>query len=170
MRAAFYLIAIWTVASGLFAISRRNMIHCALSLISFFTGVAALLFTLYADFLGAVQLLIYVGAISVLILFALMVTQDASRLGDQSAPFSRGKWSGWIISAMVFAVLYHGLHHVISPPLPDPCPTLPMAELGRLLVTRQAVPFLVMSLLLTAALVGSAVVAMEEPTDASRKD
>lgn len=169
MRAAFYLIAIWTVASGLLAISRRNMIHCALALISFFAGIAALLFTLYADFLGAVQLLIYVGAISVLILFALMVTHDASHLGDQSAPFSRGKWSGWIISAGVFAVLYHGLHHVVSPPLPDPSPTLPMAEIGRLLVTRQAVPFLVMALLLTAALVGSAVVAMEEPSDDSRK-
>ncbi len=169
MRLAFYLIAIWTVASGLLAISRRNMIHCALSLISFFTGIAALLFTLYADFLGAVQLLIYVGAISVLLLFAIMVTHNASRLGDQSAPFSRGKWMGWLISAGIFAVLFHGLHHVVSPPLPDPCPTLPMAEIGRLLVTRHAVPFLVMALLLTAALVGSAVVAMEEPPNDSRK-
>jgi NADH-quinone oxidoreductase subunit J len=168
VRLAFYLIAAWTLASGLLAISRRNMIHCALSLISFFAGIAALLFTLYADFLGAVQLLIYVGAISVLILFALMVTQDASRLGEQGVPFSRGKWAGWLTAALLFAALWHGLHHVVSPDLPDPLPTLSMPEIGRLLVTRHAVPFLVMALLLTAALVGSAVVAMEEPKDEPR--
>jgi len=165
MRAVFYLIAIWTAASGLLAISRRNMIHCALALISFFGGIAALLFTLHADFLGAVQILIYVGAISVLILFALMVTQNASRLGDRTAPFSRGKWTGWILSALVFGMLGYGLNFLESSPSPNAASVLTVAEIGRLLVTRQAVPFLAMALLLTAALVGSAVVAIEEPSD-----
>ncbi|MCC7519748.1 MAG: NADH-quinone oxidoreductase subunit J [Verrucomicrobiae bacterium] len=170
MRTAFILITFWTLASGLLAISRRNMIHCALALISFFAGIAALLFTLSADFLGAVQLLIYVGAISVLILFALLVTHDASRLGDRGAPFSRGKWSGWMLSALVFVVLGFGLHRVAVPPPPDPAPALPVAEIGRLLVTRHAVPFLAMALLLTAALVGSALVAIEESSEHARKE
>src|SRR5205823_4535090 len=60
MRFAFYTLAAWTLGSGLLAVSMRNLMHCALALIAFFMGVAAIFFSMHADFLGAVQVIVYV--------------------------------------------------------------------------------------------------------------
>ena len=94
MRIAFYILATWTMSSALLAISMRNLVHCALALIAFFAGVAGIFLTLHAEFLAAVQVIVYVGAIAVLILFAIMLTRSVA--GDrETTSFTSGAVWGW---------------------------------------------------------------------------
>lgn len=151
--------------SGILAVTMRNLVHCAVALIAFFGGIAAIFFLLRADFLGAVQVIVYVGAVAVLVLFAIMLTRNVTGFED-TTPFSAGASWGWLISAIVLASLWFfgladpGTVGVSSQNSPVP---LTVSEIGTGFMTRYAIPFEVMSLLLTAALVGAVVMAVEEP-------
>ena len=166
MRLAFYLLGIWTTISGVMAISMRNMVHCALALIAFFAGIAGIFFSLRAEFLGAVQVIVYVGAIAVLVLFAIMLTRNATGT-ENDTPFSAGAVWGWVISFAVFGILFYSLLGGPSLPALTTIPSLSVAEIGQLLMTRYAIPFEVISLLLTAALVGAVVLALDERKEKS---
>ena len=76
---AFWLLAVLTLGSALAVVAVRDLIRAVVLLITSFLGVAGLYITLSADFVAVVQVLIYVGAISVLMLFAIMLTPRASR-------------------------------------------------------------------------------------------
>ncbi len=84
---AFWLLAALTVGSALAVVAVRDLIRAVVLLITSFLGVAGLYITLSADFIAVVQVLIYVGAISVLFLFAVMLTPRASR--DNAETFFR---------------------------------------------------------------------------------
>ncbi len=151
--------------SGLMAVRMRNMMHCAVALIAFFAGIAAIFFSLHADFLGAVQVIVYVGAVAVLILFAIMLTRNVTGFGEET-PFSAGALWGWAISAAVLGILcYYGLGDSAIAGFVEPAtvPSLTVGDIGNGFMTRFAIPFEVISLLLTAALVGAVVMAVEEP-------
>jgi len=159
---AFYIIATLTMICGVAAVSLRNVVHCVLALIGFFAGIAAVFFTLRAEFLGAVQIIVYVGAVAVLLLFAVMLTRRVTGEAVVS-PFSGGSVWGLLVSAAVLcAILYSIPDADAFPPSPGATP-LSVANLGQALMTRYAIPFEVISLLLTAALVGAVVIATEEP-------
>ena len=162
MKLAFYLLATWTMLSGMLAITQRNMVHCAIALIAFFAGIAGVFFSLHAEFLGAVQIIVYVGAIAVLILFAIMLTHRLT--GDEvSSPFSGGAVWGGLASLAVLVVLIYSLGGTAGVQPPAAAPSLTVAEIGQGFMTRYAIPFEVISLLLTAALVGAVVLALDEP-------
>ncbi len=72
----FWLLAILTVGAALAVVILRDVFRAALSLVLLFLTIAVLYVTLYADFLAVVQILIYVGAISILIIVAVMLTRD----------------------------------------------------------------------------------------------
>ncbi len=78
----FALIAVLTVASAVAAMSLRNLVHCALTLMVAFAGLAALYLQLGAQFVGFAQFLIYVGAVAILIVFAILLT----RSGETAPP------------------------------------------------------------------------------------
>lgn len=103
------------------------------------------------------------GAIAVLILFAIMLTRNLT--GQEGvSPFSGGAAWGWAASLAVFCAMYYSLQdHPRCAVIPEASPSLAVDEIGRLLMTRYAVPFEVISLLLTAALVGAVVLALDEP-------
>src|SRR3990170_5792799 len=94
--AAFWILAIITVGSALMVVAVRNLIHAVVFLILSFVGVAGLYVTLSADFVAVAQVLIYAGAIPVLILFAIMLTPQAGR--DNAETFLR-------LPALLLAVL-----------------------------------------------------------------
>ncbi len=94
---AFWLLAVVAVLSALGVVLLRNIFRAALSLILCFLTVAGIYVTLSADFLAAVQVLVYVGAISVLIILAIMMTRDVQR----GSPANRLQ-----IPALVVAVLF----------------------------------------------------------------
>src|ERR1041385_6206526 len=97
MTISFAIIAILTIGSAVAAMALRNLVHCALSLILTFAGLAALYLQLDAQFVGLAQVLVYVGAVAILIVFAILLTRGAE---PQSQPIVS---SGWIAGTIVAA-------------------------------------------------------------------
>src|SRR5208282_5345419 len=93
---AFYLLAALTVAFSVAAMSLRNLIHCALCAAAAFAGLAMIYLQLDAEFVGFAQLLVYVGAIAILIVFAVLLTR-----GDEVRPGSSGSSSSWMTGVAV---------------------------------------------------------------------
>jgi NADH-quinone oxidoreductase subunit J len=162
MKIVFYILSAWTIISGIAAISLRNIVHCALALIAFFAGIAGIFFSLHAEFLGAVQVIVYVGAVAVLILFAIMLTRHVTGT-EGFTPFSGAAVWGWIASIAILIALFYSLQGYVWPIQESGPQNLGVADIGNAFMTRFAIPFEVISLLLTAALVGAVVIALEEP-------
>lgn len=99
----FFFLAAVTVGSAMFVAFSRNIVHSAFALMATFLGVAGLYVTLGADFLGAVQVLVYVGGILVLTLFAVMLTHG---IGDvRVSNRAIGRLPALIVAAGVFGLM-----------------------------------------------------------------
>ena len=161
MSLPFAIIAILTLASAVAAMSLRNLVHCVLMLMVTFAGLAAFYLQLDAQFVGFAQILIYIGAVAILIVFAILLTQggDAPRLSS----FSVGSVAGVGIAVAVFGLLSgiiltsRALTHVIRPP-----PEATVRQIGDQLMGKFILPLEVVGLLLTAALIGAVLIAMRE--------
>src|SRR3954465_6076194 len=97
--AAFILISVFTLATALAAACARKLIHAALCLVLAFLGLAAFYFLLGAEFVGLVQIFVYVGAVAVLIVFTILLPR---REDEDHAGFN---WSGAFVAGAVFAGL-----------------------------------------------------------------
>jgi NADH-quinone oxidoreductase subunit J len=159
-QAIFYILAAFTIWAGAVVVLGKNIVRAAVALIFSFCGIAALFVLLEADFLAAVQVLIYVGGITILLLFAIMLTSRISSrttrvINDQvflSALAGLG-----ILTGLVYASL-KGIGPMASPPtLPETTPFL-----GKALLTTYVLPFEVVSILLLAAMVGAIILARKE--------
>jgi NADH-quinone oxidoreductase subunit J len=158
---AFLIIAVVTLFAAAAAMSLRNLVHCALSLVVTFAGLAALYLQLDAQFVGFAQILVYVGAVAILIVFAVLLTRSDAT--PNQAILAPGWIVGILVSAVVFATL--GWAALNSPGLPKEMPPAPVAtvkNIGDLLMTRYVLPLEVIGLLLTAALIGAVIIAMRE--------
>jgi len=148
-----------TLGGGLMAVSARNLIRAALGLIIALVGIAGIYFVLEAEFVAVVQILIYVGAISILILFAVMLTRG---LMQRDFPAQNSQWiAALFIALLLFAALLYVIvstnwHAVETPVASDLIP-----KLGTELMTTYLLPFEAVSLLLLAALIGAIVIARE---------
>src|ERR1700752_2061038 len=100
---AFWVVAAMTVAGGLAAILLKNLVHCALALTLAFLGLAFLFLQLDAQFAGFAQILIYIGAVAILVVFAILLTRGSET--PREGIFSRSWFTGTTIAAGVFAVL-----------------------------------------------------------------
>jgi NADH-quinone oxidoreductase subunit J len=164
MNVAFWIISVVTVLGAVLAVTLRNLVHCVLSLVLFFLGIAAHYFLLRADFLGTVQILIYVGAVAILILFAIMLTKNVTGTETPREALSVKWWLGVLIAAVTAALLSAAVR------ADKLASTLPAGEkaqgsvavIGKALVVDWVVPFEVMGVLLTAVLIGAVVIALEE--------
>lgn len=157
----FFIMAAFTVGASLLVVLARNIVHCAIALVFAFFGVAALFVLLDAEFLAAVQVLLYVGGITILLLFAIMLTSRISARGVKIMNEQVG------ISAVVALALFglmafanlKGFPALVPPPLAASDNT---ASIGRLLLTTYVLPFEVASLLLLVAMVGAIILARRE--------
>ncbi|MFN2462837.1 MAG: NADH-quinone oxidoreductase subunit J [Candidatus Dormibacteria bacterium] len=158
---AFYVLATLTLTSALAVVTMRNIVHSALALIATFFFVAWMYLMLQADLLWVAQLLIYAGAIPVLIVFAIMLTRRS--MSDTSNAESSNHLVAAAVSMTMFLVL-------ISVLMPAAWRTgaYPrgmqgtVTVIGTELVRRYAVPFEVVSLLLLVGLIGAVVLARRE--------
>lgn len=157
----FLLAAVVVLAGAICAMCLRNLVHCALSLAAAFAGLAALYLQLSAQFVGFAQVLVYVGAVSILILFAILLTRGSE--APRVSLFSSGWWAGAGVATAVFALLAavvltsrHGGGKV------PPAPSATVREIGDQLMTRYVLPLEVVGLLLTATLIGAVILAMKE--------
>src|SRR5947207_3680336 len=103
MHWSFFIIAAVTLASAVAAISLRNIVHCALLLTITFAGLAMFYLQLNAQFIGFAQVLVYIGAVAILIVFAILLTRSSDIAPAPRALFSWG--SGIAIALLLFATL-----------------------------------------------------------------
>ncbi len=154
----FLVVAFFTLGSGLMVVTTRNLVHAALWLISTLFGVAVIFALLDAGFLAVVQVVVYIGAIAILFIFAVMLTRKDMR--DQGPQMNRNWWIGALLSVLTFGGLFfllqgwNGLSRTASA---IPSGFDAVNELGNALVspTAYVLPFEVASVLLVAALVGA---------------
>jgi NADH:ubiquinone oxidoreductase subunit 6 (subunit J) len=157
---AFYAVAALVILGGLLMVATRNMVRSVLWLIVALGGVAAIYVLLSADFLAVAQILVYVGAIMILMLFAIMLTPGQVDL-PSSAPQAQ-RISGFL-TALVVGLLSLGV--VLSHPwnVRATPPNAPTSEgLGTLMMSTYVLPFEIASLLLTVGMIGAIVIAREE--------
>jgi NADH-quinone oxidoreductase subunit J len=145
------MLAVITVGAALMVVAVRNLLHAVLFLVLSFIGVAGLYITLSADFVAIAQILIYVGAISVLIIFALLLTPRASR--DNAETFLQGPA---LVLAAMFAFTVGAVALVTDW---DVASRGPFTEA---LLNKYVLPFEIASVLLLAAMVGAIVLVRED--------
>jgi NADH-quinone oxidoreductase subunit J len=161
MTFAFYFIAALTLAGGLAAVLLKNTVHCALALTVAFAGLALLFLELDAQFAGFAQILVYIGAVAILVVFAILLTRGSETPKD--GVYSRHWFTGLVIAAGVFAVLgWAVLASLAGLPNETATPSVTVLQIGNALMTRYVLPLEIVALLLTAALIGAVIVAMHE--------
>jgi NADH-quinone oxidoreductase subunit J len=156
---AFWVLGIIAVLAALSVVLLRDVFRAALSLVLCFLMVAGLYLTLSADFLAAVQILIYIGAISVLIILAIMLTREVHR----GSPSSRFRFPAFIIAVVFFAVIAYAMLNTPwqisnTPPLTPTTPAIAgllFGEGGFIL------PVEIAPVLLLAAILGAIVLVRE---------
>ncbi|HEV2460161.1 MAG TPA: NADH-quinone oxidoreductase subunit J, partial [Ktedonobacterales bacterium] len=170
---AFYVIAIALVGSSLAVVLLRNIVRAALSLILVFGAAAGVYVLLNAEFIAIVQVLIYAGAITVLILFAIMLTQHS--MSQRSNPFS-GQW--WL-AGLICVLLGAGIIYAVGSSTMlagSASSTLPLAgvgpstgtvvRLGQLLYSpftySYVLPFEIASIVLLVAIIGAIMIGRAE--------
>lgn len=151
---AFWLLSLIAVGSALGVIFLKNIFRAALLLLLVFFCVAGIFILLGADFLAGVQVLIYVGAVGILILMAIMLTRE----GERGSPFGRFKIPSALISIALLGMLIWAFIKTgwtfPSPPLPEPT-TLKVGLSLFSLERGWVLPFEIASLLLLAAIIGT---------------
>ena len=156
----FYIFALMILACGLIVVYSRNIVHSGFSLLGTFAGVAGLYGLLSASFIAAAQLLIYVGGVLIVILFAIMLTRGIENVKESNP--SQG-----LLPATLIGAITAGLLIFIALTFPWQAKTPAAVEssappLGNALLSQYVVPFEVLSVLLLAALVGAVMLVRKE--------
>jgi NADH:ubiquinone oxidoreductase subunit 6 (subunit J) len=155
---AFWVLAVATIGSALMIAAVRNLLHAVLFLVLSFVGVAGLYITLSADFVAMVQILIYAGAIAVLLLFAIMLTPRAARNNAETVFWGPALVLGGLVAAMASLVAVNTGWSKVS----DGAFPATAALLGEALLDPFVLPFEVASVLLVVAMIGAIVVIRED--------
>jgi NADH:ubiquinone oxidoreductase subunit 6 (subunit J) len=161
-RAVFIVLSVVSLSGAAGVVLNRNLFRSALFLVLAFVGVAGFYVLLEAELLAMIQLLVYVGAISILIIFAIMLS---TRI--MSADF-RARNEQWLMALIAAVALFGGLVFVIMsvhwPATQASVPAGAVSKLGQALidVDQFILPFEVASILLLVALVGAVVIAREK--------
>jgi NADH-quinone oxidoreductase subunit J len=171
---AFYVLAVMMVGSALAVVMLRRIVHAALFLVVVFGAASGIYVLLNAEFIAIVQILIYAGAITILILFAIMLTQHS--MARTSNPFS-GQW--WL-AGLICVILGAGIIYAVGASqmtIGTPNDTIPLAgvsataggtvvRLGQLLYSpfsySYVLPFEIASVVLLVAIVGAIMIGREE--------
>jgi NADH-quinone oxidoreductase subunit J len=161
----FYVIAAMMVGAALVVVTSRNVVRSALALIVVFAGVAAQFIILAAEFVAVTQVLVYIGAITVLMLFGIMLTR--ARIGRDVDATNEHWWAGVLTALLLVGVMGYALVDAWGD---DPLPadreiTLDgsnTAAVSDSVFSQYLIPFEVVSVLLLAALVGAIVIARKD--------
>src|ERR1700729_4489531 len=140
MNVAFLILAIMTVLAACAAMLFRGLVHCALALAVAFAGIGALYLSLGAQFLGLAQVLVYVGAIAVLIVFVILLTRGGD---SDSPPLSAARWpiTGLLVAMGIFAILaWSVLHSFAIHSAGEPAPQATIRQLGTDLMGSYVLP------------------------------
>jgi NADH-quinone oxidoreductase subunit J len=157
----FWILAIAVLASGALVVSLKSIFHCSIALVFCLFSVAGMYILLHAEFLAAAQVLIYVGAVSVLMIFAIMLTTElASKKTAQTNENALIAFLACLLFA--FTVIQIMRFSNVWQMAKEAMPSDNISNIGKLLMTKYMLPFEVVSILLLAALIGAIVLAREE--------
>jgi len=156
----FYIVALVVVGSACVVAFSRNIVHAAFSLLGTFGGVAALYVFLGADFVAAVQVLIYVGGILILILFAIMLTHHISDVEITNRTV--GRLPGLIAVAVFFAILFKAINETNWAKLAEVTYEPTVARIGNLFLGDYLLPFQIAAVVLLVALIGAITISRKE--------
>ena len=154
---AFAAIAILTLAAALATATLQKLMHAALSFAVMFVGISAFFFLLGAEFVGLVQIFVYIGAVAVLIVFTILLTRhDVGKI--------RGfNWGGVVVAVAVFAALAWAISKTkLVSVAAQQIEPITVQRIGELLMTNYVWPLQCVGVLLTAALIGALILVMEE--------
>jgi NADH-quinone oxidoreductase subunit J len=164
----FAILSVLVIASGVAAMAMRNLVHCALALAVTFVGLAAVYLQLDAQFIGFAQILVYVGAVAILIVFTILLTRSGEPVAGQPI-FASTHRVGLAVAAVVFLTI---AGCVVASPWTHRRPDSPVEttvqQLGDTLMTKYVLPLEMVALLLTAAMIGAVILAMKEPKGGAR--
>ncbi len=157
---AFWALAALLVVSAFAVVALPRIVHAALSLVLVFLAIAGIYILLQAEFLAAVQIIIYVGAVTVLVLFAIMLT-NRSYAPDSNPPNSQ-----WAIAGVVAVAVLGMLLLVIGSAGFPTTPQVPLTgdstiTIGRAILNEYFLPFEIAAMLLLGAMIGAIVIARE---------
>lgn len=164
MSIVFAIFAAVTLASAVAAMSLRNLVHCALCAALTFGGLAGVFLQLGAQFVGLAQILVYVGAVAILVLFAILLTRGSEPVAQRI--FSSSWKAGLMVAGLVLVTLATAVY--MSPAWRAPAGKADVAReaaverIGTRLMTEYVLPLEIVALLLTAAAIGAVVIAMQE--------
>jgi NADH-quinone oxidoreductase subunit J len=157
----FGIIALVSVAAALKMVSTDNVVHAALYLLIVLSGVAAVYVILGAEFAAATQVLVYIGAILVLLLFGVMLTR--ARIGADTDLDHDQKWIGGLVAVAMGAVMGYSLWEAFEDvKLPGDRLVQRTDVVADAIFSTYIVPFEALSVLLLAALIGAVVVARRD--------
>ena len=156
----FYAVAALTIGSALIVALSRNIVYSAFALLGAFMGVAGLYVLLAADFVAVVQVLVYVGGILVLTIFAVMLTHRVSDVQVSNRSVGRG-WALGIV-ALVVLVLGRAVLSAKWARAPEATVGPTTYGIGNAFLTEYVLPFELASVVLLAALVGAIVLSRKE--------
>ncbi len=159
----FYVLAALILGSAIMTITRRNVVHAAVWLISALIGVAGIFLLSAAEFLAGVQVIVYIGGIMVLFLFVIMLVPVQEESSERR--FANQKWLAVgaiaIAGGLVLAVAVQGMEAMDLPGKADPAQLGALTEnsesVGRVLFSTYLLPFELASVLLLVAMIGAIV-------------
>ena len=156
----FWFIAGLTIVSAVMVVYSKKLLNSAIALLFTLFGVAGLYVFLWADFLAAVQVVVYIGGILILIIFGIMLTNRITTVHISHSSIQRGYGGMVVVGLMGFL----GWMIVRTPWLQKQAlePEQTVATIGRLLLTDYLMPFEVTSVLLLGALIGAATLSRRE--------
>jgi NADH-quinone oxidoreductase subunit J len=157
---AWWFFTIFALGGAIGVVTSENLFHSALYLVLSLFGVAGYYVLLSAGFLAVVQLMVYIGAIAILILFAIMFSRRLMMADEETANRQ------WLLSAVVAAALFSLLLSVVNGvnwPISTAAPAADtILQLGLAFLGSYLIPFLVVSVLLSVALIGAIFLAREK--------
>ncbi|MCZ8523349.1 MULTISPECIES: NADH-quinone oxidoreductase subunit J [Paenibacillus] len=158
---AFFFCALLAIGGAIFMISFTKVVHMVLALALTFLSMAGLYIVLEAEFVAVVQILIYAGAISILMIFGIMMTKHTKE--EEEEP--KRPWHNVLLfigAAGLFGVIFYAIQQSEIPAGEFPQVADNTLEIGKLLFSAHVIPFELMSVLLTVAFIGAIVVAKRE--------
>jgi NADH-quinone oxidoreductase subunit J len=157
---AFYLLAVAMVAAAFRLVTTKNVVRAALYLAIVLAGVAGIFILLAAEFVAWAQVLVYIGAVVVLLLFGVMLTR--APIGKESELDNDQRWLGALVAVFLLGALAAVLGDAFGTTEIAFGEVQPTAALANSLFSTYVIPFEVASVLLLAALVGAVALARRD--------
>ncbi|KIL40623.1 NADH:ubiquinone oxidoreductase subunit J [Gordoniibacillus kamchatkensis] len=158
----FFVFSLVAICGAIFMISLTRVVHMVMALALTFLSLGGIYITLGAEFVGWVQVLIYAGAITILMIFGIMMTRHR---GEAETEPQRPWHNGLLLvgAIVLFGILFYVIQNATITPQSAPVdPKDNTLQIGQLLFNQYVIPFEIMSVLLTVAFIGAIVVAKRE--------